>query len=155
MASEVARLRKGWRDGLSNPPYSGSVGFCYPRKMAKIKLLTVAGPLLCHAAQAHRVIRLLDNRRSWGIERPLLSTMIEQGPFSMTEKSPTPMGLQVVGHRGLFEPPHFLLFPEPVGVAFTVQHMAMMEQSVEDGGRDDVVAEDVRPLAKAWADSTA
>src|SRR5688500_13110268 len=42
------------------------------KNMAKIKLLTVAGPLLCHAAQADRVVRLLKNRRSWGIERPLV-----------------------------------------------------------------------------------
>jgi hypothetical protein len=41
-------------------------------KTWKIKLLTVAGPLLCHAAQANRVVRLLENRRSWGIERPLV-----------------------------------------------------------------------------------
>jgi hypothetical protein len=42
------------------------------KNMAKIKLLTVAGPLFCHAAQANRVVRLLENRRSWGIERPLV-----------------------------------------------------------------------------------
>jgi len=56
--------------------------------------------------------------------------MIEKGPFSMTEKSPTPMGLQVVGQRGLFEQPRLLLFLKPVGVTFNVQHMAMMEQPV-------------------------
>ena len=42
------------------------------QNMARIKLFTVAGPLLCHAAQANRVVRLLENRRSWGIERPLV-----------------------------------------------------------------------------------
>src|SRR5438552_13072489 len=42
------------------------------QNMAKIKLLTVAGPLLCHPAQAHRVVQLLENRLSWGIERPLV-----------------------------------------------------------------------------------
>jgi hypothetical protein len=42
------------------------------KNMAKIKLLTVAGPLLCHAIQANRVVRLLENRRSWGIEQPLV-----------------------------------------------------------------------------------
>jgi len=40
--------------------------------MARIKLFTVAGPLLCHAVQANRVVRLLENRQSWGIERPLV-----------------------------------------------------------------------------------
>src|SRR5438093_10797154 len=42
------------------------------QNMAKIKLLTVAGPLLCHPAQAHRVVQLLENRLSRGIERPLV-----------------------------------------------------------------------------------
>ena len=32
------------------------------QNMAKIKLFTVAGPLLCHPAQAHRVVQLLENR---------------------------------------------------------------------------------------------
>ena len=41
------------------------------QNMAKIKLFTVAGPLLCHPAQAHRIIRLLENRRSWGIKIPV------------------------------------------------------------------------------------
>jgi hypothetical protein len=40
--------------------------------MARIKLFTVAGPLLGHTAQANRVIRLLENRRAWGLERPLV-----------------------------------------------------------------------------------
>lgn len=40
--------------------------------MARIKLFTVAGPLLGHTAQANRVVRLLENRRAWGIERPLV-----------------------------------------------------------------------------------
>ena len=40
------------------------------QNMAKIKLLIVAGPLLCHPAQAHRVVQLLENRFSWSIERP-------------------------------------------------------------------------------------
>ena len=42
------------------------------QNMAKIKLLTVAGPLLCHPEQTHRIVRLLPNRHSWGIERPLV-----------------------------------------------------------------------------------
>ena len=31
------------------------------QNMAKLKLLTVAGPLLCHTAQTHRILRLLEN----------------------------------------------------------------------------------------------
>ena len=42
------------------------------QNMAKIKLLTVAGPLLCHPEQTQRVVRLLANRHSWGVERPLV-----------------------------------------------------------------------------------
>jgi hypothetical protein len=42
------------------------------KNMATIKLLTVAGPPLCHAAQADRVVRLFENRRSWGTEQPLV-----------------------------------------------------------------------------------
>jgi hypothetical protein len=42
------------------------------QNMAKIKLLTVAGPLLCHPEQTHRIVRLPANRHSWGIERPLV-----------------------------------------------------------------------------------
>jgi hypothetical protein len=42
------------------------------KNMARIKLLTVAGPLLCHAAQANRVVRLLENCRAWGLDRPLV-----------------------------------------------------------------------------------
>jgi hypothetical protein len=85
MSSEVARLRKGWRDGLSNPLYSGSVGFCCPQNMAEIKLLTVAAPLLCHAAQANRVVRLLEGRRSWSIERPLVVLAVHND----AEEAPT------------------------------------------------------------------
>jgi hypothetical protein len=47
--------------------------------MARIKLLTVAGPLLYHGSQAHRVVRLLENRRSWGIERPLVMLAVPVG----------------------------------------------------------------------------
>ena len=42
------------------------------QNMAKIKLFTVASSLLCHPARAHRVVQLLENRRSWGIERPVV-----------------------------------------------------------------------------------
>ena len=42
------------------------------QNMARIKLFTVAGPLLCHPAQAHRIVQLLKNRQSWGLEQPLV-----------------------------------------------------------------------------------
>ena len=48
------------------------------QNMAKIKLLTVAGPLLCNPAQEQRIVRLLENRRSWGIERPLVMLAVHQ-----------------------------------------------------------------------------
>jgi hypothetical protein len=40
--------------------------------MARIKMFTVAGPLLCNAAQENRVVQLLKNRQAWSIERPLV-----------------------------------------------------------------------------------
>ena len=42
------------------------------RNLARIKLISVAGPLLRNHEQAERVLRLLRNRRDWGIEAPLL-----------------------------------------------------------------------------------
>jgi hypothetical protein len=42
-----------------------------------------------------------------------------------------------------------VFFLEPVGMAFNVQHVAVMEQSVQHSRRTDGVAEDLRPLAKA------
>jgi hypothetical protein len=57
-------------------PIADQSAFVIRKNMAKIKLLTVAGPLLCHAAQANRVVQLLENRRSWGIERPLVMLVV-------------------------------------------------------------------------------
>lgn len=42
------------------------------RNLARIKLITVAGPVLCDQKQRNRVLRLLLNRRDWGIKPPLL-----------------------------------------------------------------------------------
>jgi hypothetical protein len=53
-------------------PIADQSAFVIRHNMARIKLLTVAGPLLSHAAQAKRIVRLLKNRGSWGIERPLV-----------------------------------------------------------------------------------
>ena len=53
-------------------PITDQSAFVVRKNMAKIKLLTVAGPLLPSAPQANRVVRLLENRRSWGIEPPLV-----------------------------------------------------------------------------------
>ncbi|MBI3465949.1 MAG: hypothetical protein HY000_23275 [Planctomycetes bacterium] len=44
--------------------------------LARIKLLSVAGPILCDERQTERVLRLLRNRRAWGIEPPLLMLAI-------------------------------------------------------------------------------
>ena len=38
----------------------------------RIRLITVAGPLLCNESQASRVLRVLQNRKRWGIEPPLV-----------------------------------------------------------------------------------
>jgi hypothetical protein len=40
--------------------------------MARIKMFTVAGPLLCNAAQEDRIVQLLKNRQAWRIEPPLV-----------------------------------------------------------------------------------
>jgi hypothetical protein len=53
-------------------PIVDQSAFVVRTNMARIKLITVAGPLLISAPQANRVVRLLENRRSWGIEPPLV-----------------------------------------------------------------------------------
>jgi hypothetical protein len=40
--------------------------------MARMKLCPVAGPLLGRTAQVNRVVRILENRRARGLERPLV-----------------------------------------------------------------------------------
>lgn len=42
------------------------------RNLARIRLVTVAGPILREAPQRERVLRLLQNRCRWGIEPPLV-----------------------------------------------------------------------------------
>ncbi len=42
------------------------------RNLARIRLISVAGPLLRHHDQSARVLRLLHNRRRWGLDAPLL-----------------------------------------------------------------------------------
>src|SRR5206468_2795360 len=42
------------------------------RNLSRIKLISVAGPVLRDPRQGERVLRLLRNRRDWGIEPPLL-----------------------------------------------------------------------------------
>jgi len=41
------------------------------------------------------------------------------------------------------------VFPEPVAVSFDVHHPAVVEQPVENGGGDDLVAEQFLPVAEA------
>ena len=38
----------------------------------RIRLITVAGPLLCNESQASRVLRVLQTRKQWGIDLPLV-----------------------------------------------------------------------------------
>ena len=38
----------------------------------RIRLITVAGPLLCNESQASRVLRVLQTRKQWGIDPPLV-----------------------------------------------------------------------------------
>ena len=38
----------------------------------RIRLITVAGPLLCNKSQASRVLRVLQTRKQWGIDPPLV-----------------------------------------------------------------------------------
>jgi DNA repair photolyase len=40
--------------------------------LTRIRLLSVAGPLLCDERQAARVVRLLTTRKRWGIDPPLV-----------------------------------------------------------------------------------
>src|SRR5689334_7123521 len=42
------------------------------QNLGRIKLISVAGPLLCDDRQRSRVLRLLENRRNWGIPNPLI-----------------------------------------------------------------------------------
>jgi hypothetical protein len=42
------------------------------RNLSRIKLISVAGPLLCDPRQSERVMKLLRNRQDWGIEQPLV-----------------------------------------------------------------------------------
>ncbi len=46
------------------------------RNLARIRLISVAGPILCNERQSDRVLGLLRNRRAWGIDPPLLMQAI-------------------------------------------------------------------------------
>lgn len=47
--------------------------------LARIRLIAVAGPLLCHENQASRVLRLLQTRKAWGIDPPLVMLAVHDG----------------------------------------------------------------------------
>jgi DNA repair photolyase len=44
--------------------------------LARIRLISVAGPILCDERQTRRLLRLLKNRQEWEIEPPLLSLAV-------------------------------------------------------------------------------
>src|SRR5438094_5948376 len=45
--------------------------------------------------------------------------------------------------------PGLALLPEPIALALDHEGVAVMQESIEDGGGDDVVAEDLTPLRHA------
>src|SRR5437867_6514345 len=75
-----------------------------------------------------------------------LSTAIQISPGAVTENSPPPGSLRGLG--GADEAGLQLLF-EPIGIAPDVDGDRMMQDPVEDRGRDDAVSEDLAPAAEA------
>ena len=58
-----------------------------------------------------------------------------------------PLGFQ--GRRAMQPEPGLALLPEPIALALDHEGVAVMQESIEDGGGDDVVAEDLTPLRHA------
>src|SRR5438874_1760255 len=58
-----------------------------------------------------------------------------------------PLGFQ--GRRAMQPKPGLALLPEPIALALDHEGVAVMQESIEDGGGDDVVAEDLTPLRHA------
>src|SRR5436190_12480266 len=75
-----------------------------------------------------------------------LSTAIQISPGAVTENSPPPGSLRGLG--GADEAGFELLF-EPIGIAPDVDGDRVMQDPVEDRGRNDAVAEDLAPAAEA------
>src|SRR5216110_2458878 len=75
-----------------------------------------------------------------------VSTAIQISPGAVTENSPPPGSLRGLG--GADEAGLELLF-EPIGIAPDVDGDRMMQNPVEDRGRDDAVSEDLAPAAEA------
>lgn len=71
---------------LATYPVADQSASIVRKNMARIKLLTVAGPLLCHTTQAHRVVRPLEHRRSWGIECLLVMLAVYNNDESIAAK---------------------------------------------------------------------
>src|SRR5947207_15971224 len=53
------------------------------------------------------------------------------------------------GRRAMQPKPGLALLPEPIALALDHEGVAVMQESIEDGGGDDVVAEDLTPLRHA------
>src|SRR5437773_9011210 len=58
-----------------------------------------------------------------------------------------PLGFQ--GRRAMQPKPGLALLPEPIALALDHEGVAVMQESIEDGGGDDVVAKDLTPLRHA------
>src|SRR5437870_13535702 len=58
-----------------------------------------------------------------------------------------PLGFQ--GRCAMQPKPGLALLPEPIALALDHEGVAVMQESIEDGGGDDVVAEDLTPLRHA------
>src|SRR2546422_8401904 len=58
-----------------------------------------------------------------------------------------PLGFQ--GRRAMQPKPGLALLPEPIALGLDHEGVAVMQESIEDGGGDDVVAEDLTPLRHA------
>jgi hypothetical protein len=57
--------------------------------------------------------------------------------------------LRVILDFGLTHETRFDLFLEPLGTALDVDGRGMMQDQVQDGGRDDQIVEDLGPLREA------
>src|SRR5947207_4801403 len=52
------------------------------------------------------------------------------------------------GRRAMQPEPGLALLPEPIALALDHEGVAVMQESIEDGGGDDVVAEDLTPRSE-------
>src|SRR5947207_2395139 len=74
-------------------------------------------------------------------------TRVESGPPLVFGSVRWPLGFQ--GRRAMQPEPGLALLPEPIALALDHEGVAVMQESIEDGGGDDVVAEDLTRLRHA------